>query len=39
MDKLHASQKELLQQISYAHTRKILGTEITEVFFCNHHLF
>ncbi len=33
MDKLHATQKELVQQISYEHTRKILGGEITVVFY------
>ncbi len=33
MDKLHATQKELVQQISYEHTRKILETEITVVFY------
>lgn len=33
MDKLHATQKELVQQISYEHTKKILGGEISIVFY------
>jgi len=33
MDKLHSTQKELVQQISYEHTRKILGGEIAVVFY------
>lgn len=33
MDKLHFIQKELVQQISYEHTRKILGTQISIVFY------
>jgi transposase len=33
MDKLHSRQKELVQQISYEHTKKILGGEINVVFY------
>ena len=33
MDKLHSTQKELVQQISYEHTKKILGGEISIVFY------
>lgn len=33
MDKLHSTQKELVQQISYEHTRKTLGGKITVVFY------
>ena len=33
MDKLHSTQKELVQQISYEHTRKILGGQINVVFY------
>jgi len=33
MDKLHSSQKELVQQISYEHTKKILGGKISVVFY------
>jgi len=33
MDKLHSSQKELVQQISYEHTKKILGGEVNVVFY------
>jgi len=33
MDKLHALQKEQVQQISYEHTKKILGGEINVVFY------
>ena len=33
LDKLYNSQKELVQQISVEHTRKILGTEIQVVFY------
>jgi len=33
MDKLHSSQKELIQQISYEHTRQILGGEVNVVFY------
>lgn len=33
MDKLHSSQKELVQQISYEHTKQILGTEMKFVFY------
>lgn len=33
MDKLHATHKELVQRISYEHTRKILAAEITVVFY------
>ncbi|HYF70050.1 MAG TPA: IS1634 family transposase [Ohtaekwangia sp.] len=33
LDKLHNSQKELVQQISYTHTRKILKDEISVVFY------
>lgn len=33
MDKLHSSQKELIQQISYQHTLKILNNEIQVVFY------
>jgi transposase len=33
MDKLHSTQKELVQMISYEHTKKILGDEISIVFY------
>jgi transposase len=33
MDKLHSTQKELVQQISYTHTKKILGGQISVVFY------
>lgn len=33
LDKLYSSQKEQVQQISYEHTRKILGNEISVVFY------
>jgi len=33
LDKLYTSQKEIVQQISYAHTRKILNNEISVVFY------
>jgi transposase len=33
MDKLHSSQKELVQQISYEHTKQILGGQINVVFY------
>lgn len=33
LDKLHSTQKELVQQISYAHTRKVLNDEISVVFY------
>lgn len=33
MDKLHSIQKELVQQISYEHTKKILGGRISVVFY------
>lgn len=33
LDKLHKSQKELVQQISYEHTRKIFDNEINIVFY------
>jgi len=33
MDKLHSTQKEFVQQISYEHTKKILGEKITVVFY------
>ncbi len=33
MDKLHFTQKELIQQISYEHTKKILGGEVSIVFY------
>jgi transposase len=33
LDKLHTSQKELIQQISYEHTRRILNNEISVVFY------
>jgi transposase len=33
MDKLHTTQKELVQQISYGHTKKILGGEVKVVFY------
>src|SRR5690606_9688415 len=33
LDKLHSTQKELVQQISYGHTRKILNGEIRVVFY------
>jgi transposase len=33
MDKLHSSQKELVQQISYEHTNYVLGGQVTIVFY------
>jgi transposase len=33
MDKLHSLQKEIIQQISYEHTKKILGGEVNIVFY------
>lgn len=33
LDKLHSKQKELVQQISYGHTRKVLNNEISIVFY------
>lgn len=33
MDKLHSSQKDLVQNISYNHTKRILGGEISIVFY------
>jgi len=33
MDKLHSTQKELVQQISFEHTKKILGGEVNVVFY------
>lgn len=33
MDKLHHSQKELVQQISYNHTKQVLNDEISVVFY------
>lgn len=33
LDKLHSAQKDLIQQISYQHTRRILGNEISVVFY------
>lgn len=33
MDKFHSTQKELVQQISYEHTKKILGGKINVVFY------
>jgi transposase len=33
MDKLHSTQKELVQRISYEHTKKILGDKIHVVFY------
>jgi transposase len=33
MDKLHSTHKDLVQRISYAHTRKILGSDISIVFY------
>src|SRR5690606_19056369 len=33
LDKLYSRQKEQVQQISYEHTRKILGNEISVVFY------
>ncbi|MCD6597632.1 MAG: IS1634 family transposase [Bacteroidales bacterium] len=33
MDKFHSNRKELVQQISYEHTRKILGGQISVVFY------
>lgn len=33
MDKLHSKQKELVQQISYEHTKKILGGQISVLFY------
>ena len=33
LDKLHSRQKELVQQISYAHTKKILNDDIRVVFY------
>ena len=32
MDKLHAKQKDLVQEISFQHAKSILGTEIQIVF-------
>jgi hypothetical protein len=33
LDKLHSGQKDLIQQISYTHTRKILNDEISAIFY------
>ncbi|MDX1285805.1 MAG: IS1634 family transposase [Draconibacterium sp.] len=33
MDKLHSTQKELVQRISYEHTREVLGGQVTVVFY------
>lgn len=33
LDRLHSSQKELVQQISYLHTRKVLQDDISVVFY------
>lgn len=33
LDKLHSTQKELVQQISYEHTRKVLDNDISVVFY------
>lgn len=33
MDKLHSTQKELVQQISYAHSLKVLGEQVNVVFY------
>lgn len=33
MDKLHSTQKDLVQKISYLHTKKILGGQINVVFY------
>jgi len=33
MDKLHSTHKEIVQQISYEHTKKILGNQISVVFY------
>lgn len=33
MDKLYSTQKELVQQISYEHTKKILGEDVNVVFY------
>ena len=33
IDKLHSTQKELVQQISYAHTERILGGQISVIFY------
>jgi len=33
MDKLHSTQKELVQQISYAHSLKVLGGQVNVVFY------
>lgn len=33
MDKLHKTQKEIIQQISYQHTKKVLGSQIQMVFY------
>lgn len=33
LDKLHSKQKELIQQISYAHTLGVLGNELSVVFY------
>ncbi len=33
MDRLHCSQKELVQQISFEHTKKILGNDVGVVFY------
>lgn len=33
MDKLHSTQKELVQQVSYQHTKYVLGGQVTIVFY------
>lgn len=33
MDKLHSTQKELVQRISYEHTKHVLGGQVTVVFY------
>lgn len=33
MDKLHSTQKELVQQVSYEHTKHVLGGQVTIVFY------
>lgn len=33
MDKLHATQRETVQQISYEHTKKVLGGQVSVVFY------
>lgn len=33
MDKLHSTQKELVQQVSYEHTKYVLGGQVTIVFY------